>query len=158
MINHIKYVNKNNCDINKILLYLTKNLRSVNNKSLDNIYNDINDDNKCVTFNKEENENFVNNDNKISPEILNNNIDLNNIQLLNYINNYYSLNLLSLNYFNNAIIVNNYLKLIYENYLQNMSNIPIIIQQPFFYNRICPLIVFNNGNNINNNINIKQFK
>ena len=158
MINHIKSVNNDNCDIIKILLYLTNNLKSVNNKSLDNIYNDIKDDNNCEKFNKEENKNFVNNKNKISPEILNNNIDLNNIQLLNSINNYYRLNLLSLNYFNNAIITNNYLKLIYENYLQNMSNNPIIIQQPFFYNGICPLIISNNGNNINNNINIKQFK
>ena len=104
-------------------------------------------------MNKEEKKNSVNGEIKIFPEIINNKIGLNNISLINSINNYNNLNLLNLNYFNNAIIANNYLKLINENYLQYLS--PIIIQQPLFYNGVGSLNFPIDNNNIINNINDK---
>ena len=157
MINHIKLINSN-YDVNKILLYLSKNI--INNideqeyKTIDNNHNNIiNKSNTNEELNKKEKGNSVNGEIKIFPEILNNKIGLNNISLINSINNYNNLNLLNLNYFNNAIIANNYLKLINENYLQYLS--PIIIQQPLFYNGVGSLNFPIDNNNIINNINDK---
>ena len=158
MINHIKLINSN-YDVNKILLYLSKNI--INNieekeyKTIDNNHNNniIIQKNTYEELNKEEKKNSVNGEIKIFPEIINNKIGLNNISLINSINNYNNLNLLNLNYFNNAIIANNYLKLINENYLQYLS--PIIIQQPLFYNGVGSLNFPIDNNNIINNINDK---
>ena len=157
MINQIKLINSN-YDVNKILLYLSKNI--INNideqeyKTIDNNHNNIiNKSNTNEELNKKEKGNSVNGEIKIFPEILNNKIGLNNISLINSINNYNNLNLLNLNYFNNAIIANNYLKLINENYLQYLS--PIIIQQPLFYNGVGSLNFPIDNNNIINNINDK---
>ena len=158
MINHIKLINSN-YDVNKILLYLSKNI--INNieekeyKTIDNNHNNniIIQKNTYEELNKEEKKNSVNGEIKIFPEIINNKIGLNNISLINSINNYNDLNLLNLNYFNNAIIANNYLKLINENYLQYLS--PIIIQQPLFYNGVGSLNFPIDNNNIINNINDK---
>ena len=157
MINHIKLINSN-YDVNKILLYLSKNI--INNideqeyKTIDNNHNNIiNKSNTNEELNKKEKGNSANDEIKIFPEILNNKIGLNNISLINSINNYNNLNLLNLNYFNNAIIANNYLKLINENYLQYLS--PIIIQQPLFYNGVGSLNFPIDNNNIINNINDK---
>ena len=158
MINHIKLINSN-YDVNKILLYLSKNI--INNieekeyKTIDNNHNNniIIQKNTYEELNKEEKKNSVNGEIKIFPEIINNKIGLNNISLINSINNYNNLNLLNLNYFNNAIIANNYLKLINENYLQYLS--PIIIQQPLFYNGVGSLNFPIDNYNIINNINDK---
>ena len=158
MINHIKLINSN-YDVNKILLYLSKNI--INNieekeyKTIDNNHNNniIIQKNTYEELNKEEKKYSVNGEIKIFPEIINNKIGLNNISLINSINNYNNLNLLNLNYFNNAIIANNYLKLINENYLQYLS--PIIIQQPLFYNGVGSLNFPIDNNNIINNINDK---
>jgi len=159
MINHIKLINSN-YDVNKILLYLSKNI--INNieekeyKTIDNNHNNNNiiiQKNTYEELNKEEKKNSVNGEIKIFPEIINDKIGLNNISLINSINNYNNLNLLNLNYFNNAIIANNYLKLINENYLQYLS--PIIIQQPLFYNGVGSLNFPIDNNNIINNINDK---
>ena len=157
MINQIKLINSN-YDVNKILLYLSKNI--INNideqeyKTMDNNHNNIiNKSNTNEELNKKEKGNSANDEIKIFPEILNNKIGLNNISLINSINNYNNLNLLNLNYFNNAIIANNYLKLINENYLQYLS--PIIIQQPLFYNGVGSLNFPIDNNNIINNINDK---
>ena len=157
MINQIKLINSN-YDVNKILLYLSKNI--INNieekeyKTIDNNHNNIIiQKNTYEELNKEEKKNSVNGEIKIFPEIINNKIGLNNISLINSINNYNNLNLLNLNYFNNAIIANNYLKLINENYLQYLS--PIIIQQPLFYNGVGSLNFPIDNNNIINNINDK---
>ena len=158
MINHIKLINSN-YDVNKILLYLSKNI--INNieekeyKTIDNNHNNniIIQKNTYEELNKEEKKNSVNGEIKIFPEIINNKIGLNNISLINSINNYNNLNLLNLNYFNNAIIANNYLKLINENYFQYLS--PIIIQQPLFYNGVGSLNFPIDNNNIINNINDK---
>ena len=158
MINHIKLINSN-YDVNKILLYLSKNI--INNieekeyKTIDNNHNNniIIQKNTYEELNKEEKKNSVNGEIKIFPENINNKIGLNNISLINSINNYNNLNLLNLNYFNNAIIANNYLKLINENYLQYLS--PIIIQQPLFYNGVGSLNFPIDNNNIINNINDK---
>ena len=158
MINHIKLINSN-YDVNKILLYLSKNI--INNieeqeyKTIDNNHNNniIIQKNTYEELNKEEKKNSVNGEIKIFPEIINNKIGLNNISLINSINNYNNLNLLNLNYFNNAIIANNYLKLMNENYLKYFN--PIIIQQPFFFNGFGSLYFPININNINNNINDK---
>ena len=158
MINHIKLINSN-YDVNKILLYLSKNI--INNieekeyKTIDNNHNNniIIQKNTYEELNKEEKKNSVNGEIKIFPEIINNKIGLNNISLINSINNYNNLNLLNLNYFNNAIIANNYLKLMNENYLQYLS--PIIIQQPLFYNGVGSLNFPIDNNNIINNINDK---
>ena len=158
MINHIKLINSN-YDVNKILLYLSKNI--INNieekeyKTIDNNHNNniIIQKNTYEELNKEEKKNSVNGEILIFPEITNNKIGLNNISLINSINNYNNLNLLNLNYFNNAIIANNYLKLINENYLQYLS--PIIIQQPLFYNGVGSLNFPIDNNNIINNINDK---
>ena len=157
MINHIKLINSN-YDVNKILLYLSKNI--INNieekeyKTIDNNHNNkIIQKNTYEELNKEEKKNSVNGEIKIFPEIINNKIGLNNISLINSINNYKNLNLLNLNYFNNVIIANNYLKLMNENYLQYLS--PIIIQQPLFYNGVGSLNFPIDNNNIINNINDK---
>ena len=157
MINQIKLINSN-YDVNKILLYLSKNI--INNideqeyKTMDNNHNNIiNKSNTNEELNKKEKGNSANDEIKIFPEILDNKIGLNNISLINSINNYNNLNLLNLNYFNNAIIANNYLKLINENYLQYLS--PIIIQQPLFYNGVGSLNFPIDNNNIINNINDK---
>ena len=158
MINHIKLINSNN-NVNKILLYLSKNIinniEEKENKTIDNNDNNniIIQKNTYEELNKEEKKNSVNGEILIFPEITNNKIGLNNISLINSINNYNNLNLLNLNYFNNAIIANNYLKLINENYLQYLS--PIIIQQPLFYNGVGSLNFPIDNNNIINNINDK---
>ena len=155
MINHIKLI-KGNYDVRKILFYLSKNLNIVDNiekqkyKIADNNHNNIiNKSNTNEELNKKEKGNSANDEIKIFPEILNNKIGLNNISLINSINNYNNLNLLNLNYFNNAIIANNYLKLMNENYLKYFN--PIIIQQPFFFNGFGSLYF-----PININISIKK--
>ena len=158
MINHIKLINSN-YDVNKILLYLSKNI--INNieekeyKTIDNNHNNniIIQKNTYEELNKEEKKNSVNGEIKIFPEIINNKIGLNNISLINSINNYNNLNLLNLNCFNDVIIANNFLKLMNENYLQYLS--PIIIQQPLFYNGVGSLNFPIDNNNIINNINDK---
>ena len=158
MINHIKLINSN-YDVNKILLYLSKNIinyiEEKEYKTIDNNHNNniIIQKNTYEELNKEEKKNSVNGEIKIFPEIINNKIGLNNISLINSINNYNNLNLLNLNYFNNVIIANNYLKLMNENYLQYLS--PIIIQQPLFYNGVGSLNFPIDNNNIINNINDK---
>ena len=158
MINHIKLI-KGNYDVRKILFYLSKNLNIVDNiekqkyKIADNNHKNIINNQICEELNKEEKENLANDEIKIIPEILNNNIKMDNISLINSMGNYNNLNLLNLYYFNNAIIANNYLKLMNENYLKYFN--PIIIQQPFFFNGFGKLYFPININNINNNINDK---
>ena len=160
MINQIKLINSN-YDVNKILLYLSKNVNIINNiekqenKTNDKNHNNIiNKNNTYEELNKKEKENSANDEIKFFPEILNNNIDLNSISLINSINNSNNLNLLNLNFFNNVIIANNYWKLMNENYLQYLS--PIIIQQPFFYNGVGSLnLPIDNNNNISYDINDK---
>ena len=158
MINHIKLI-KGNYDVRKILFYLSKNLNIVDNiekqkyKIADNNHKNIINNQICEELNKEEKENLANDEIKIIPEILNNNIKMDNISLINSMGNYNNLNLLNLYYFNNAIIANNYLKLMNENYLKYFN--PIIIQQPFFFNGFGSLYFPININNINNNINDK---
>ena len=159
MINQIKLINSN-YDVNKILLYLSKNVNIINNiekqenKTNDKNHNNIiNKNNTYEELNKKEKENSANDEIKFFPEILNNNIDLNSISLINSINNSNNLNLLNLNFFNNVIIANNYWKLMNENYLQYLS--PIIIQQPFFYNGVGSLNLPIDNNNISYNINDK---
>ena len=137
MINHIRSINKN-YDIAKIFLFFSNKLKVENKEEKST------DENNSENFNKEEKENSKDKEEKIFPPVLNdnNNIDINNILLLNYINNVNNFNLLNF--------------IISMNYLQELNNIPKIINQPSLFNGIN--IIPNLYTSLNNNVNISKFK
>ena len=87
MINHIKLI-KGNYDVRKILFYLSKNLNIVDNiekqkyKIADNNHKNIINNQICEELNKEEKENLANDEIKIIPEILNNNIKMDKFKFI----------------------------------------------------------------------------
>ena len=134
MIYHIKSINKN-YDIVKIFSYFSNNLNDEIEEGKPK------NENHSKNFIKEEDENSTNKEKIIFPKVFkgNNSIDINNIQLLNYINNFNNFNLLTLNYYNNSSIANNYMNFIqYMNYLQSLNRNPKINQQSFVANDIIP--------------------
>ncbi len=154
MIHHIRSINKN-YDIAKIFLFFSNKL------NIENKEEKSTDENYLENFSKEENENenSLNKEEENFPQVLNgnNNLDVNKILLLNYINNFNNYNLFTPNYLSNSPVANNYLTfIIYMNYLQSLKSIPQGIQQPCLFNGIG--IIPDLSNNLSNNVNINKFK